>query len=162
MTKFSLASTVAGSRTLTRTLSLTGLFCLALAGSSALAAEGLSTSAPASAEVYIIEPRAGAVVGESFVVKFGLRGMGVAPAGVEIANTGHHHLLIDDPAVDLTAPLPASDQVIHFGKGQTETVVTLTPGTHTLQLLLGNHLHVPHTPPVMSEPIRVTVRVDSK
>ncbi|MFK7914109.1 MAG: hypothetical protein AB8B93_09360, partial [Pseudomonadales bacterium] len=81
MTKFSLASTVAGSRTLTRTLSLTGLFCLALAGSSALAAEGLSTSAPASAEVYIIEPRAGAVVGESFVVKFGLRGMGVAPAG---------------------------------------------------------------------------------
>lgn len=139
-----------------------GLLCMLLAAHSALAAEGLSSSAPADAEVYIIEPRAGAVVGETFVVKFGLRGMGVAPAGVEIANTGHHHLLIDNPSVSMSTPLPASDQVVHFGKGQTETVVTLSPGTHTLQLLLGNHLHVPHTPPVMSEPIRVTVRVDSK
>lgn len=126
------------------------------------AAEGLSTPAPDDAEVYFIEPRSGAVVGETFVVKFGLRGMGVAPAGVDAEHTGHHHLLIDNPAVDLSLPLPATDNVIHFGKGQTETEVTLPPGEHQLQLLLGNHLHVPHTPPVMSEPIRIRVRVDSK
>jgi hypothetical protein len=128
----------------------------------AFAAEGLSTPAPADAQVYFITPGNGATVGESFAVRFGLRGMGVAPAGVEIANTGHHHLLIDGPQVDLSLPLPASEQVIHFGKGQTETVVNLPPGTHTLQLVLGNHLHVPHTPPVRSETIRVTVAVDSK
>lgn len=128
----------------------------------ALAAEGLSTPAPANAQVYFITPDNGATVGESFAVRFGLRGMGVAPAGVEMANTGHHHLLINGPEVDLSLPLPASDQVIHFGKGQTETVVNLPPGTHSLQLVLGNHLHVPHTPPVRSETIRVTVVVDSK
>lgn len=131
-------------------------------GQPALAAEGLSTPAPADAQVYFIAPGDGATVGESFAVRFGLRGMGVAPAGVEMANTGHHHLLIDSPTVDLSLPLPASEQVIHFGKGQTETVVTLPPGRHTLQLVLGNHLHVPHTPPVRSETIRVNVVVDGK
>ena len=160
MTILSTVSTAAARSA--RTLSIMGLGVMALASNGLFAADGLSSSAPADAEVYIIEPRAGATVGETFVVKFGLRGMGVAPAGVEVANTGHHHLLIDNPAVDMTLPLPASDQVVHFGKGQTEAVVTLTPGTHTLQLLLGNHLHVPHTPAVMSAPIRVQVRVDSK
>lgn len=135
-----------------------GLFATA----PAFAAEGLSSPAPASAQVYFIEPRSGATVGETFTVKFGLRGMGVAPAGVEVANTGHHHLLINNPEVDMALPLPASDTVVHFGKGQTEAVVTLPPGSHSLQLLLGNHLHVPHTPPVMSQVILINVRTDSK
>ncbi|MGI9325014.1 MAG: DUF4399 domain-containing protein [Pseudomonadales bacterium] len=125
-------------------------------------AEGLSSPAPADAEVYFIEPVAGASVPETFVVKFGLRGMGVAPAGVDLENTGHHHLLINAPDIDPSLPLPSSEQVRHFGKGQTETLVTLPPGEHLLQLVLGNHLHVPHTPPVTSEVIRVQVRVDSK
>lgn len=133
-----------------------------MASAPVAAAEGLSTAAPADAEVYFITPADGATVGERFVVRFGLRGMGVAPAGVEMANTGHHHLLINSPEVDLDRPLPATDQVVHFGKGQTETEVALPPGTHELELLLGNHLHVPHTPPVRSQKIRVTVRVDGK
>jgi hypothetical protein len=91
-------------------------------------------------------------------VQFGLKGMGIAPAGVKIDNTGHHHLLIDtDAPADLNAPLPASDKVVHFGKGQTETTVKLAPGKHTLQLLLGDSGHVPHNPPVISKKITVTV-----
>ena len=85
--------------------------------------------------------------------------MGVAPAGVEFSGTGHHHLLIDLaelPAMD--QPLPASGQLKHFGKGQTETSLDLAPGVHSLQLLLGNHLHVPHQAPVLSEKITITVR----
>ena len=84
--------------------------------------------------------------------------MGVAPAGRDLANTGHHHLLIDlDQLPDMNAPLPASDQVIHFGKAQTETQLTLAPGVHRLQLLLGNYAHVPHNPPVLSEVIEIEV-----
>jgi len=85
-------------------------------------------------------------------------GMGVAPAGIDQLNTGHHHLLIDTseiPALDM--PLPATDTIVHFGKGQTETTVTLVPGEHTLQLVLGDYLHRPHDPPLISEPITVTV-----
>lgn len=116
--------------------------------------------APEGAEVYFIAPQDGDVVPSTFTVRFGLRGMGVAPAGIDQANTGHHHLLIDvaDADIPLDRPLPADDHFVHFGGGQTETEVTLPPGEHTLQLLLGNHLHIPHDPPVMSEVITVTVR----
>ncbi len=94
----------------------------------------------------------------TFSVKFGLRGMGVAPAGIDMENTGHHHLLIDvDGDPDMMAPLPASDQVRHFGKGQTETEITLPSGEHQLRLVLGNYLHIPHEPPVMSSVITVEV-----
>ena len=116
------------------------------------------TPSPAGAEVYIISPKNGAKVSSPFVVEFGLKGMGVAPAGVKIENTGHHHLLIDtDAPADLNAPLPSSDKVMHFGKGQTQTTLPLPPGKHTLQLLLGDNGHVPHNPPVISKKITVTV-----
>lgn len=122
-------------------------------------AGGLISAAPADAKVYFIEPSDGQVVGQNFVVKFGLSGMGVAPAGVDRKNTGHHHLLINTETLpDLTMPLPASDKVIHFGGGQTETALSLPPGQHTLQLLLGNYVHVPHSNPVMSEKITITVK----
>ena len=114
--------------------------------------------APDGAEIYFISPLNGAHVSSKFAVRFGLRGMGIAPAGIDVPNTGHHHLLINaDPMPDLTLPLPTNDQVRHFGKGQTETDIELEPGAYTLQLLLGNHLHIPHRPPVMSGTITVTV-----
>ena len=112
-----------------------------------------------NAQLYIIEPVDGATVQETFKVKFGLSGMGVAPAGQNIKNTGHHHILIDmDKLPDLTKPLPATDQIRHFGGGQTETELTLTPGEHTLQLLLGNYMHIPHDKPVISKKITITVK----
>ncbi len=127
-------------------------------GVTAVIAAGLSSPAPEDAEVYFIEPQDEATVATTFTVKFGLRGMGVAPAGVDMGGTGHHHLLIDVARLpDMTMPLPASAQFVHFGKGQTETQVTLPPGVHSLQLVLGNHLHVPHDPPVLSDRISVTV-----
>lgn len=121
-------------------------------------AEMMKSEAPANAEVYFVHPVDGDTVDQTFKVVFGLRNMGVAPAGIEKAGTGHHHLLIDtDVPSDLSQPLPATDHVRHFGGGQTETEVTLPPGQHTLQLLLGNHAHVPHDPAVVSEKITVTV-----
>ncbi len=129
---------------------------LALAATVAWAQD--RTPSPADAQAYIISPKDGAKVSSPFVVQFGLKGMGIAPAGVKFDNTGHHHLLIDtDAPADLNAPLPASDKVVHFGKGQTETTVKLPPGKHTLQLLLGDSSHVPHNPPVISKKITVTV-----
>jgi Domain of unknown function (DUF4399) len=116
------------------------------------------TAAPAGATAYFLAPANGATVTSPFTVRFGLRGMGVAPAGVQAPNTGHHHLLIDvetPPPEGL--PLPADDHVRHFGLGQTETELTLPPGQHTLQLVLGDHLHIPHQPPVRSEKITITV-----
>lgn len=110
------------------------------------------------AKVYFISPKDGEEISGPVNVKFGLAGMGVAPAGVEKKHTGHHHLLIDVDKVDLGAALPADDNHKHFGGGQTEASVTLKPGKHTLQLLLGDHNHVPHTPPVMSEKITITVK----
>src|SRR5215470_7010233 len=112
------------------------------------------TPSPAGVEVHIISPKDGAKVSSPFVVQFGLKGMGVAPAGIKFDNTGHHHLLIDtDAPADLGAPLPATEKIVHFGKGQTETTLTLPPGKHTLQLLLGDMNHVPHQPPVISKKI---------
>ena len=117
------------------------------------------TPSPADAQVYIISPKDGAKVSSPFVVQFGLKGMGIAPAGVKLENTGHHHLLIDtDPPADLSQPLPAiPDKIVHFGKAQTETTLTLPPGKHTLQLLLGDANHVPHNPAVISKKITITV-----
>lgn len=124
----------------------------------ASANDALISQAPANAKVYFIEPANGSKVTQTFTVKFGLSGMGVAPAGANINNTGHHHLLINvDELPDMTQPLPATDNIKHFGGGQTEVELTLEPGTHTLQLLLGNYLHVPHATPVLSEKITVIV-----
>lgn len=115
--------------------------------------------APEAATAYIIEPSNGATVSQNFTVKFGLSGMGVAPAGVDKENTGHHHLLIDTAELpDLTEPLAASDQLKHFGGGQTETQLSLEPGQHSLRLVLGNYSHVPHNPPVISAPVTITVK----
>ena len=109
-------------------------------------------------ELYIIAPLDGAVVSSPVRVQFGLRGMGIAPAGADLKNTGHHHLLVDvDELPNLDAPLPATDNVRHFGGGQTEASIELKPGEHSLQLLLGDFLHRPHNPPVISEKIRITV-----
>ncbi len=124
---------------------------------SAIAADLPRSPAPAGVALYFIAPEDGAKLANPVTVRFGLKGMGVAPAGIAMAGTGHHHLLIDAAAPPLDQPIPADDRHVHFGKGQTETVVTLTPGRHRLQLLLGDHLHRPHEPPVISAPITITV-----
>jgi hypothetical protein len=128
---------------------------IALACSVALADQ---TPAPAGAVVYILKPAARARVKSPVTVVFGLKGMGIAPAGVKFDNTGHHHLLIDTalPA-DLTQPLPVSDGIRHFGKGQTEATLDLPPGKHTLQLLFADFTHTPFTPNVASTRITITV-----
>uniref|UniRef100_UPI0030D826EC DUF4399 domain-containing protein n=2 Tax=Pseudomonas sp. EL_65y_Pfl2_R95 TaxID=3088698 RepID=UPI0030D826EC len=133
---------------------------LGLLGASFVAlAEMPRTAAPANASVYIVEPKDGATVDKTFTVRFGLKGMGVAPAGVDVPDTGHHHLLIDlDKLPAMNAPLPATENLVHFGKGQTETELTLAPGKHTLQLLVGDKNHVPLDPPLMSKKITVTVK----
>ena len=111
----------------------------------------------AGAYVYIVSPAHGEVVTSPFKVVFGLSGMGVAPAGVDQAKTGHHHLLIDTGLPDLTRPIPADDKHRHFGGGQTEVVIELAPGEHSLQLLLADFAHSPHSPPLSSQ--QVTIRV---
>ena len=117
------------------------------------------TPSPPGAEVYIISPKNGATVHSPFKVQFGLgKEMGIAPAGVKFDNTGHHHLLIDtDAPADPSKPLPATDKIVHSGKGQTEATLTLPPGKHTLQLLLADMNHVPHQPVVISKKITITV-----
>ncbi|MGO9005156.1 MAG: DUF4399 domain-containing protein [Beijerinckiaceae bacterium] len=119
-------------------------------------AGGPNPSPPGATE-YFVDLKDGATIGLTTTIHFGLRGMGLAPAGVEKANTGHHHLLIDTGLPPLDQAIPADFQHLHYGAGQTEADVTLTPGPHTLQLLLGDKNHVPHSPPVMSEVIHVTV-----
>ena len=115
--------------------------------------------APRDAYVYIGSPANGAIVPSGPIkVWFGTRNFGVAPAGVVKANTGHHHLLIDAPVPPLNEPIPNDRNHLHFGMGQTETVIDLPPGKHTLQLLMGDANHVPHDPPVISRPITITVR----
>ncbi len=120
--------------------------------------QGGTSEAPEDAFAYIIWPNDGEVIpGGEFVVMFGLHNMGVAPAGVQKPYTGHHHLLINAELPPLDEPIPSEDNYVHFGRGQTEYLIQLPKGTHTLQLLLGDENHVPHTPPVMSE--KITVRV---
>lgn len=106
--------------------------------------------------------RDGDVVPANFTVKFQIRGMGIAPAGSKIDNTGHHHLLIDVTEMpDMDSPLPATDHIRHFGKGQTEAELTLSEGEHTLQLLFADYTHTPHDPPVMSDRLGITVAADA-
>ncbi len=135
------------------------LLILSLFASPLIAVDGLpKTPAPKDAKVYIISPRDGATVKSPVRVRFGLVGMGVAPAGVDIPDTGHHHLIIDlDELPSLDLPLPATDNVMHFGKGQTEAKIELSPGKHTLQLVLGDKIHLPHSPAVISKKITITV-----
>jgi hypothetical protein len=126
----------------------------------ATAAGAGETPAPADAKVYFINLKDGDRVISPLVVRFGLSGMGIAPAGTEAPNTGHHHLFVDAPALEgdaLNEAIPMDEHHMHFGKGQTETTITLSPGQHTLQLVLGDWSHIPHKPPVMSERITVTV-----
>ena len=115
------------------------------------------TPSPAGAKVFFIEPADGATVTNPVIVKFGIEGMEVAPAGTGKPNTGHHHVLIDTVLEDFESPIPADDMHKHFGKGQTETQLELTPGEHSLQLLLGDQNHIPHDPVVESESITITV-----
>lgn len=139
------------------------LFAIVLGLAAACAMSGpaaAQTPSPAGAKVYIINLKNGAKVRSPFLVQFGLSGMGVAPAGVEKPNTGHHHLLIDTSlsAEEMKGAIPADDKHKHFGAGQTETMVTLPKGKHTLQLVFADWSHIPHNPPVVSKPITVTVR----
>jgi hypothetical protein len=123
----------------------------------ALAADRIA--APAGAEVYFIAPQNGAKLHSPVTIKFGLKGMGIAPAGIKFDNTGHHHLLIDTDVSELKldAPMPATDKIVHFGKGQTETTMTLPPGKHTLQLVFADYLHQSFDPPLTSKKITITV-----
>ena len=137
----------------------TTLAAVILAGCAAAQADLPRTPSPKGASVYLIAPAAGEVVESPVTVRFGLAGMGVAPAGVEKASTGHHHLLVDVDTVPAAgSPIPKDHRHRHFGGGQTQVTLELTPGTHTLQLLLADHNHVPHDPPVVSERITITVR----
>ncbi|KAB7742584.1 DUF4399 domain-containing protein [Parvibaculum sedimenti] len=138
---------------------------LMLAGVSAAPAWAEEAAAPtaqwpAEAKAYIISPKNGAKVKSPVTVVFGLKGLGVAPAGVDKAKTGHHHLLIDadlPKGEELNDPLPKDEHHMHFGGGQTEATIELAPGKHTLQLVMGDANHVPHNPPVTSEKITITV-----
>ena len=135
---------------------------LALGAALFIAASGAAlaerTPSPPGAEVYIVSPKDGAKIKGPVTVVFGLKGMGIAPAGIKFDNTGHHHLLIDaDVPADLSLPLAANEHSVHFGKGQTETTITLPPGKHTLQLVLADSLHTPHDPAVVSKKITITV-----
>jgi hypothetical protein len=118
------------------------------------------TPAPADAKVYFIGLKDGDTVTSPVTIRFGLSGMGIAPAGTEAPNTGHHHLIIDEKMEGeaLNEAIPVDEHHIHFGKGQTEASVTLPKGSHTLQLVLGDWSHVPHKPPVMSD--RITINVE--
>ena len=110
-------------------------------------------------ELYFIEPKDGEIVNGPVKIVFGLSGMGVAPAGIDFPNTGHHHLLVDlENLPDLSKPIPADKNHIHFGKGQTETILDLPKGKRTLQLLMGNYLHIPHKEPVISDKITIFIK----
>ena len=120
---------------------------------------GFSTLAFSSPEVYFISPKNGEVVNSPVNVKFGLKGYGIAPAGINFPGTGHHHLLVNLTELpDLKSSIPADENHIHFGKGQTETFLELKPGEYSFQLLLGDWMHVPHNPPILSEKIKIIVK----
>jgi len=133
------------------------LLSLSIAAAAMAQAE---TAAPPNAVVYFINLKDGDSVKSPIKIQFGLSGMGVAPAGVEKPNTGHHHLLIDTTLTPEQAkePIPADDHHLHFGGGQTETTLTLSPGRHTLQLVLADWSHIPFNPPVVSPAITIDVK----
>lgn len=123
-----------------------------------LAAGYVKVSAAPGSALYFANLKNGDVVASPVNIQFGLRGMGVAPAGIEKAGTGHHHLLVDVAELDVNAPIPTSDQHRHFGLGQTEVTLEMKAGQHTLQLLMGDQNHIPHHPVVISERITITVK----
>jgi len=134
-------------------------YLLAVLATFVISTATFAADKPVAPKVFIIEPSNGVTVPTTFTVKFGATGVDIVPAGVDQPNSGHHHLLIDtDKLPDLHTPLPATPTLIHFGKAQTETQVTLAPGKHTLQLVLGNYIHVAGESPVISEKITVTVK----
>ncbi|HTY92314.1 MAG TPA: DUF4399 domain-containing protein [Steroidobacteraceae bacterium] len=144
-----------------RTLALAALL-LAASASAAIAADAAPDNYwPADAKAYIISPKNGAKVKSPVTVVFGLKGLGVAPAGVKFPNTGHFHLLVDtDLPADLSVPLPATASILHYGKGQTEATLDATKlaaGKHTLQLVMGDEAHIPHSPALVSKKITITV-----
>lgn len=131
--------------------------CLAATAGTALA-EGQRSPSAEGAAIAFANLADGDVVPTGYTARFTISGMGVAPAGSAIENTGHFHLLIDLAELPpLDQPLPVTEQIVHFGKGQTETVLNLAEGPHRLQLLLADYAHVPHDPPVLSEAITITV-----
>ena len=140
------------------------LVCAMVVGVSSAALAGETPSVPGT-KVYFVNLKDGATVKSPVKVVFGLSGMGVAPAGIDKAKTGHHHLFINRPelgkgedgADEFDANIPADEKHVHFGGGQTETTVELAPGKHTLQLVLGDKDHIPHNPPVVSDVITITV-----
>ncbi len=127
-----------------------GVFCFGAAVNATASQEG--------AGPYFIAPQNGATVTSPVTVVMGLRGMGIAPAGTAVENTGHHHLIIDAPLPNLNQPIPNDDHYRHFGGGQTQAQIELPPGTHSLQLLLGDFAHFPHDPALFSEVITITVQ----
>jgi hypothetical protein len=136
------------------------LFAVAVVAALAGAAGAAASPAPANAYCYIGWPNDGQVMsaGKPFRVWFGLRNMGVAPKGVAFPNSGHHHLLIDTELPAAGQEIPSDRNHLHYGAGETETMLELPPGKHTLQLLMGDERHVPHEPPVVSKKITITVR----
>ena len=118
----------------------------------------ITSSVFAEARVYFINLEDGDEVESPFLIQFGLSEMGIAPAGIDRENTGHHHLLINVKDLDFSKPIPASKNHIHFGGGQTESLVELPPGDYSLQLVLGDMTHTPHTPPIISKQINITVK----
>jgi hypothetical protein len=144
------------------------LIAVALAGSAARAEDHGAkapgalpiprTPSPEGSGVYIISPANGATLSGQVTVRFGLRGMGIAPAGVPAPGTGHHHLILDASTPSLETVLPTDEHHLHFGKGQTEVTLDLPAGTHTLQLVFADQNHVPHQPPLVSERITITVK----
>lgn len=135
------------------------LLVLASLVSVAASAQERLPSVP-NADLYIVSPKDGEKLSNPVIVRFGLKGMGIAPAGIKMDDTGHHHLLIDtDVPVDLSKPIPPAveNKILHFGKGQTEVTLTLPAGKHTLQLVLGDYLHIPHNPAVVSKKISIEV-----
>lgn len=134
----------------------TAALCVISAFSPAIAA---GTPSPKDAQVYFIWPQDGTVIhGGKFWLRMGLRNMGVCPKGVELPNVGHHHVLVDTELPPMTEQIPSDRNHLHFGAGETEARIELPPGKHTLQLLLGDHDHTPHDPPIYSKKITVTVQ----
>jgi len=133
---------------------------LALLPAAALAQ---AKTTPKDARLYIMYPEDGATETGAFLCRFGLRNMGVAPAGQDFPNTGHHHLLIDttEPVIP-NEPIPHDKQHLHFGGGETEVLLDLPPGKHTLQLVLGDGNHISFDPPLLSKKITITVKADEK
>ncbi len=142
-------------------LGTAAVLMFAICGATLTFAQAHKTPWPEGAKVYFLSPKNGDIITGPVSVVMGLKGLGVAPAGVEKEKTGHHHILVDidlPNADDLQNPLQLDDNFRHFGGGQTETVLNLKPGTHTLQLIMGDHNHVPYNPPITSEKITITVK----